>query len=126
MKKSLIILIVGILSMFVPAQAEHLKFMGIPLTGTITQFQQKLATKGVTHNKRASATELLNHDFFKKKVTFNNENLNIMNVVQERPNKSNKPIIIENKTDDISKKNNQSQPAFKKYIKTRNMMKKMI
>ena len=67
-------------------------------------------------NKRASATELLNHDFFKKKVTFNNENLNIMNVVQERPNKSNKLIIIENKTDDISKKNIQSQPAFKKYM----------
>jgi serine/threonine protein kinase len=67
-------------------------------------------------NKRASATDLLNHDFFKKKVTFNNENLNSMNVVQERPNKSNKPIIIENKTDDISKKNNQSQPAFKKYM----------
>ena len=67
MKKSLIILIVGILSMFVPAQAEHLKFMGIPLTGTITQFQQKLATKGVTHNKRASATVPIGTRFFNGK-----------------------------------------------------------
>ena len=42
--------------MCLPVQAEHLKFMGIPLTGTITQFQQKLTAKGVTHDKKASAT----------------------------------------------------------------------
>ena len=59
-------------------------------------------------NKRASATDLLNHEFFKKKViTFNDENLNSMNVVQEKPYKSNKQTIIENKTDDISIKTNQ-------------------
>ena len=55
MKKSLLILVISILAMSIPAQAEHLKFMGIPLTGSITQFQQKLAAKGVTHDKRASA-----------------------------------------------------------------------
>lgn len=55
MKKSLILLVLSILAICIPAQAEHLKFMGIPLTGTITQFQQKLAAKGVTHDKKASA-----------------------------------------------------------------------
>ena len=55
MKKSLLILVISILAMSVPAQAEHLKFMGIPLTGTITQFQQKLASKGVTQDRKASA-----------------------------------------------------------------------
>ena len=54
MKKSLIILVLSILAMSMPAQAEHLKFMGIPLTGTITQFQQKLAAKGVTYDKKMS------------------------------------------------------------------------
>lgn len=55
MKKSLIILILSLLAISLPAQAEHLKFMGIPLTGSITQFQQKLAAKGVTHDKKTSA-----------------------------------------------------------------------
>ena len=41
--------------MLVPAQAQHLKFMGIQLTGTITQFQQKLAAKGVAYDKSSSA-----------------------------------------------------------------------
>lgn len=54
MKKSLIILVLSILAMSMPAQAEHLKFMGIPLTGTITQFQQKLAAKGIVYNKMMS------------------------------------------------------------------------
>lgn len=54
MKKSLVILVLSILAMSVPAQAEHLKFMGIPLTGTIAQFQKKLAAKGVSYNKAAS------------------------------------------------------------------------
>lgn len=54
MKKSLIILILSVLAMCLPVQAEHLKFMGIPLTGTITQFQQKLAAKGVKYDKAMS------------------------------------------------------------------------
>lgn len=32
------------------AQTEHLKFMGIPLNGTITQFQAKLTAKGIKPN----------------------------------------------------------------------------
>ena len=33
----------------------HLKFVGIPIDGTITQFQTKLSTKGFKHNKAESA-----------------------------------------------------------------------
>ncbi len=37
------------------AQGEHMTFMGIPLNGTINQFQAKLANKGVTPDARANA-----------------------------------------------------------------------
>ena len=30
---------------------EHLKYMGIPITGTISQFQSKLAAKGVRYDQ---------------------------------------------------------------------------
>ena len=33
---------------------EHMKFMGIPLNGTISQFQAKLTAKGVTHDVAGS------------------------------------------------------------------------
>lgn len=34
----------------------HLKFMGIPITGTITLFQSKLTQKGCTYDKSTSAS----------------------------------------------------------------------
>lgn len=36
--------------------SNHLKFMGIPITGTITQFQSKLTQKGCTYDKYASSS----------------------------------------------------------------------
>ena len=36
--------------------SEHLKFMGVPITGTIAQFQTKLTQKGCTYNKSISAS----------------------------------------------------------------------
>ena len=54
MKKSIILLVISILAFCSPVQAHHLKFMCIPLNGTITQFQQKLTAKGVKHNKQTS------------------------------------------------------------------------
>ena len=48
MRKLLIICFSLILSCISFAQEEHMKFMGIPLDGTINEFQAKLATKGVT------------------------------------------------------------------------------
>ena len=38
------------------AQTQHLKFMGIPLNGSVQNFQQKLATKGVRLNTLANKT----------------------------------------------------------------------
>lgn len=43
----LVLFVLTLVSMNVHAQ-DHLKFMGIPLDGTINQFQAKLAAKGVT------------------------------------------------------------------------------
>lgn len=34
---------------------QHLKFMGVPINGTITQFQAKLVAKGCTYNKASSS-----------------------------------------------------------------------
>ncbi len=53
---------------------DHLKFMGIPITGTITQFQTKLSTKGCTYNKAlssslSSATRAFKGTFLGKKAT---------------------------------------------------------
>lgn len=39
------------------AQNEHLKFAGIPLDGTITQFHQKLIAKGYTIDKDANSKD---------------------------------------------------------------------
>ena len=57
MKKTLFIisfLFVIIGSTYAQGQ-EHLKFMGIPLNGTITQFQAKLQAKGIRYNQKTSS-----------------------------------------------------------------------
>lgn len=62
-------------------------------------------------NKRLSATELLNHAFIKNNV--NDENLNYMNIILDKPNKT-KDIF--GKIEDICIKKEQSQFIFKKYM----------
>ena len=42
------------MSMCIQAQTEHLKFMGIPLTGSITAFQEKLKAKGIEYDAEGS------------------------------------------------------------------------
>lgn len=54
MKKSIILLFISIMALCIPMQAQHLKFMDIPLTGTITQFQSKLQAKGMKYDKALS------------------------------------------------------------------------
>ena len=54
MKKTIILLLCCFLTISLYAQKEHLKFMGIPLNGTITQFQQKLQAKGVRYDAKSS------------------------------------------------------------------------
>ena len=55
MKKIVYLLFALLTTLSVNAQNEHLKFMGIPLTGTITAFQSKLTAKGISYDKSASA-----------------------------------------------------------------------
>ena len=47
MKKYITLIILSLLAITIHAQTEHAKFMGIPINGTITQFQQKLQAKGI-------------------------------------------------------------------------------
>lgn len=42
------------IAIFAQATPPHLKFMGIPIDGTITQFQAKLQAKGCTYDKVSS------------------------------------------------------------------------
>lgn len=52
MKRTAFILILSLIAYVSQAQTEHMKFMGIPLNGTITQFQSKLQGKGFIPNTR--------------------------------------------------------------------------
>lgn len=46
MKKLMLLIICCLMTVFVQAQTEHLKFMGIPIDGKIRQFQKELKKKG--------------------------------------------------------------------------------
>ena len=54
MKRLLLFSIVCMLAIASSAQTEHVKFMGIPIDGTINQFQQKLQAKGIKYNQALS------------------------------------------------------------------------
>ena len=57
MKRFLSFFVMLVLTLGVMAQTQHMKFMGIPLNGTISAFHQKLVAKGckpeVEYNKTA-------------------------------------------------------------------------
>jgi hypothetical protein len=55
MKKFITLFFAFVMSMAAFAQSEHMKFMGIPLDGTISDFQSKLLAKGATLNSRLNA-----------------------------------------------------------------------
>lgn len=54
MKKGLLIFLCCLSSIILQAQIEHLKFMGIPLNGSITVFQTKLQAKGIEYDAEGS------------------------------------------------------------------------
>lgn len=54
MKKTLLIILCCLFSIMTQAQTEHLKFMGIPLNGSITAFQTKLQEKGIKYDAEGS------------------------------------------------------------------------
>ncbi len=74
MKKLLFTLCCFMFAIVLFAQTNnHIKFMGIPLTGTITQFQAKLVSKGCTYDKATSSSlskgiKLYNGTFVGNKV----------------------------------------------------------
>lgn len=63
-----------VVAAFAQTSNGHMKYMGIPITGTITQFQTKLNTKGVKYNQQLSGmldagTRGFNGTFAGNKVT---------------------------------------------------------
>lgn len=53
-RKLMLLLFVSLFTLVLNAQTEHMKFAGIPLTGTIDQFQKKLVAKGFRLNAKVS------------------------------------------------------------------------
>ena len=54
MKKYLLVALCCLFSIHTQAQTEHMKFMGIPLNGSITAFQTKLQAKGIRYDAETS------------------------------------------------------------------------
>jgi hypothetical protein len=54
MKRILSFFVMLVLTLGVMAQTQHMKFMGIPLDGTISAFHQKLVAKGCKHDVEIS------------------------------------------------------------------------
>ena len=54
MKRLLLLFVALVLTLGVMAQTQHMKFMGIPLNGTISAFHQKLVAKGCKHDVEVS------------------------------------------------------------------------
>ena len=54
MKRILSFFVMLVLTLGVMAQTQHMKFMGIPLDGTISAFHQKLVAKGCKHDVEVS------------------------------------------------------------------------
>lgn len=56
MKRLAFVIISCLMFVVSQAQTEHMKFMGIPLNGTITQFQAKLIAKGFKFDAQLNKT----------------------------------------------------------------------
>ena len=54
MKRFFSFFVMLVLALGVMAQTQHMKFMGIPLNGTISAFHQKLVAKGCKHDVEVS------------------------------------------------------------------------
>ena len=72
MKRILSFFVMLVLTLSVMAQTQHMKFMGIPLDGTIRAFHQKLVEKGckpeVEYNKTAPGRRYFIGTFFGEKA----------------------------------------------------------
>lgn len=52
MKKVIMTIMIMMLSSLSSVAQKHLTFMGVPLDGTISTFQKKIADKGVSYNPK--------------------------------------------------------------------------
>lgn len=75
MKKIAIILVSLFSVMALNAQTEHIKFMGIPLDGTISIFQGKLATKELKPDAKFNASSPVGTRMFKGNFAGNKANV---------------------------------------------------
>lgn len=73
MKKTITIIAMMLMAFVAQAQTEHMKFMGIPLDGSIEQFTTKLLNKGMTkdiaHSKASEGMRVFNGTFFDRSAT---------------------------------------------------------
>lgn len=75
MKRLSLIFLLAFIAIGLYAQGDHLRFMGIPLNGTISQFQDKLSGKGVALDRETN--KLLPAGTRAFKGTFSGESANI-------------------------------------------------
>jgi hypothetical protein len=73
MKRILSFFVMLVLTLGAMAQTHHMKFMGIPLNGTISAFHQKLVAKGCKHDVEVSnavgaGSRVLTGTFFGEKA----------------------------------------------------------
>lgn len=77
MKKWLISIICFFCSTVLYAQNYHLLFLGIPIDGTITEFQEKLEEKGILYDARASKMLSIGLRSFKGDIEGENCNITV-------------------------------------------------
>lgn len=93
-----------LLSCTVFAQREYMKYMGIPLNGSITNFQQKLEAKGVKLNKVVNSKVAVGTRVFKG--PFSGENADVYVYYNEKTKIVYRAkAVIEYPTKDIGERN---------------------
>lgn len=101
--KRIVLSILLLLFLFFPLEAQHLKFLDIPINGSISEFQIKLKSKGIIINKQLSSEAPNGQRVFNGKfqgydskvvVYYNRKNMNVYKV--EVTVHSNKLRIIQN------------------------------
>ena len=63
MKKCLLLTILTVFCTIAFAQTEHMKFKGIPMTGSLTSFVEKLKTKGYSYIGKQDGVAFLKGEF---------------------------------------------------------------
>jgi hypothetical protein len=113
MKRILSFFVMLVLTLGAMAQTQHMKFMGIPLDGTISAFHQKLVAKGCKHDVEISkvvgaGSRIFTGTFFGEKADIH-VYYNAKTKVVYRA----KAVIRRSSEDDIIQKYNEVKSALK-------------